>query len=780
MKRLNFWIIHHPKTVLALVIATTVIAVMQLPKLRTETNLESMFPDDHPVITYNDLAEEWFEVKDAIVIGVFNKGANGIYNSDSLSLIKEITDALKDMDGILNRKKSDIISLSSLDNIVGTELGMDVTPFMKEVPRSQEAIAALKAAVEDNELLWGSIVTKDGTGAVIMAMLEHDEEQVIVYRRIKAFIESLDAGDNKVVLAGRPVIEGLFASTMQHDMPLMLRLTLLIILGVLYLTFHTLRGVLLPSLLVILTLLWTFATMAATGIPVYTIMTMMPVILLAVGCADTIHILSKYYDEVIHCPETSKTEIVYATMDELIPPVVMTSLTTMAGFLSLLSSELMPMRHFGLFVAIGIFYALILSLTFLPAILSILPKKVSRKKKRMFEEHHSFAHVDYAGRGLSFIARMINTKPLLMYIPALFLLILGTYGILSLNVSASLINQFKKDSPIHEADRLLNEHFGGTNMLNVVIEGKEEEIIKDPAILKAMDKMQAFMEEDPNVGASISIAEYLKRMNRVLNENRKEMFQVPERRDLAAQYLFLYSMSGDPADFDSLVDYNYQKANMRFQINTDESATVKGILDKADKGISELFPTSKVEVKKTGTVTIIDLFINLIISGQIWSIIISIVLIFLMTSVEFKSIVGGLYCIIPISISAFFNFGFMGILGIPLDVSTALTASMAIGIGVDYAIHMVSKYRLEAKSSKNPHEITMNTLLTSGRAIWYNAIVVSLGFLVLLTANLVPQQKLGIMVSLTMMTCFGGAAILIPTLLNRFKPSFIYGAKDRG
>ncbi|MBE9541876.1 MAG: hypothetical protein IMF01_06120, partial [Proteobacteria bacterium] len=131
MKKLNLWIIHHPKAVLALVIATTVIAIMQLPKLRAETNLESMFPDDHPVITYNDLAEEWFEVKDAIVIGVFNKGTHGIYNRASLSLIKEITDALKDMEGILNRKKSDIISLSSLDNIVGTELGMDVTPFMK-------------------------------------------------------------------------------------------------------------------------------------------------------------------------------------------------------------------------------------------------------------------------------------------------------------------------------------------------------------------------------------------------------------------------------------------------------------------------------------------------------------------------------------------------------------------------------------------------------------------------------------------------------------------------
>lgn len=780
MRKFNLWIIDHPKTILAVILAATAISFTQLPKMKSETNLESMFPENHPAIEYNDLVEEWFEVKDAVVVGVFSDGPDGIYNRESLTLIKKITDGLREMDGILNRKKSDVVSIASLDNIVGTELGLDVTPFMEKIPETEEETEALRSAVEDNEMLWGTIVSKDGRGAVIMAMLERDDQQVVMYERVKAFIDSLDYGDNEVVIAGRPVIEGVFAATMQHDMPLMLRITLLIILAVLFLTFHTIRGVLLPSILVIITLLWTFGSMAALGVPVYTVMTMMPVILLAAGCADAIHILSKYYDEIMHNPGETRRTVVYNTMKELTSPVVMTSLTTMAGFLSLLSSELMPMRYFGLFVAIGIFYALVLSLTFLPAMLSIMPLNVSARKIRMYEAHGSFSQVDYAGQALGHVAKIINTRPGLMFIPALFLLLVGTIGILKLNVSASLVKQFREDNPIRQADKKLNRRFGGTNVLNVVIEGKEQGIIKEPVILKGMDDMQAFMESDPNVGASLSIAEYLKRMNRVMNENRKEMFRVPERRDLAAQYLFLYSMSGDPTDFDSVVDYNYRKANMRFQTKTDESATVKQILQKADEGIKMFFTTDAVEVKKSGTVTIMDIFIDLIISGQIWSIVISIFLIFLLTSAEFKSFAGGLCCIIPISVSAFFNFGFMGLVGIPLDVSTALTASMAIGIGVDYAIHTVSKYRLEAGKGLSPDEVTTITLLTSGRAIWYNALVIALGFLVLLTANLVPQQKLGMMVSLTMMTCFGGAAMFIPALLNRFRPKFAYGSIKEG
>ncbi len=775
MNKFNTWIINHPKTTLALIALATALALSQFPKLRAETNLESMFPEDHPTIVYNDLVEEWFEVKDAVVVGVFNEGPSGIYNPGSLKLIREITDGLRDMNGILNRKKSDLVSLASLDNIIGTELGLDVTPFYEEIPESVEELRELRAAVEDNEMMRGTLVSRDGRGAVIMAMMERDDRHVVMYQRIREFLDSLDHDGNEVILAGRPVIEGVFAATMQHDMPLMLRITLVVILIVLFLTFHTLRGVFLPSILIIITLLWTFGSMAFLGVPIYTVMTMMPVILLAVGCADTIHILSKYYDEAIRHPGKKKNEVVYNTMEELTPPVIMTSVTTMAGFLSLLSSELMPMRFFGIFVALGIFYALLLSLTFLPAMLSILPLKVSARKRKMFEEHGSFSRIDFAGKLLGFMARIINTRPLLMFIPALLFLVLGTIGVMNLNVSASLTKQFKEDNVIRLADEKLNKHFGGTNILNVVIEGTEDGIIKEPEILKGMDEMQAFMETDPNVGASLSIAEYLKRMNRVLNENRKEMYRVPETRDLSAQYLFLYSMSGDPADFDSVVDYNYRKANMRFQIRTDESAIVKDIIAKSEEGIGKYLRTDKAEVKISGTVTILDVFIDLIISGQIWSIIISILLIFLLTSGEFRSLAGGLFCIIPISVSAFFNFGFMGFLGIPLDVSTALTASMAIGIGVDYAIHTVSKYRLEARKGLHPHEVTTNTLLTAGRAIWFNALVVALGFLVLLTADLVPQQKLGMMVSLTMMTCFGGAAMFIPTLLNRFKPKFIYG-----
>ncbi len=779
MKRFSLWVIGHPKTVMAAVLAVTILLSSQLPKLKSETNLEAMLPENHHTVLYNDQVEEWFEVKDSVVIGIFNDSPAGIYNKSTLTLIKKITDGLRDMEGILTRKKSDIVSLSTLDNIVGTEFGMEVTPFMKEVPEDEEGIEALKKAVEDNEILWGSIISKDNKGAIIMAMIEKDDQQVVMYNRIKTFLDSLEHGDNKVVLAGRPIIEGVFAASMQRDMPLMLRITLVVVLIVLFLTFHTMRGVFLPVLLVLITLLCTFATMAVFGVPIYTVSTMMPVILLAVGCADAIHILSKYYDEVIHHPEESKSNVVYATMEELTPPVVMTSITTMAGFLSLLSSELMPMRYFGLFVAVGIFYALVLSLTFLPAMLALLPLKVSKKKKRMFEKHGSFTQVDYAGRALGWLAEFINTKPNLVYAGAFAFILISTYGVLSLDVSASLAKQFKGDNPVRKSDELLNDHFGGTNILNIVLEGKEAEVIKESDLILGMDRMQSFMESDTNIGESLSIAEYLKRMNRVLNENRKDMYKVPESRELSAQYLFLYSMSGDPTDFDSVVDYNYQKANMRFQIKTDDSAVVKNILSKADKGISRFFTTDKVTVKKAGTVTIIDAFIDMIINGQIWSIIISIFLIFLLTSIEFKSIVGGLYCIIPISVSSFFNFGFMGIVGIPLDVSTALTASMAIGIGVDYAIHMVSKYRLEAKKEKAPHEVTKETLLTSGRAIWFNALVVALGFLVLLSANLVPQQKLGIMVALTMMTCFMGAATFIPAMLNQFRPKFAYNIKKK-
>ena len=802
-------VVNFPKITLLLTVLITIFFFSRLSDLKMETNIESMLPKKMDAYINKNKLEEIFGVKDMIVIGIVNEGPDGIFNLKSLSLVKEITDRLKLMEGINSRTKDDLVSLSTLDNILGTEEGMDVSPFMEEFLQTVEEVQKLKESIYDNDMFVGSIVSKDGTATIILAEAEDGTPLGELYFKVKEAIDEILKArktNDKVYIAGRPVIEGVFGLYMPQDMQSMLPLILLLLIVVLFLTFRSLRGIFLPLLVVIISTLWTMSTMAILGVPMYTITTMMPVILVAIGVADGIHILSKYYDEFLENPDEDRKTVVINTMHEMNAPVIMTSITSAAGFLANLSSQMLPIRFFGIFTAVGIIYAMIFSLTFIPAALVLMKLYAPRGVIKRMQAGDDLNKATLSGRFLHFFGNYIFHRHRIITAVTIVVIFVSFYGISRIHVDASLLSEFRKDSPIRQADTVLNKKFSGTTSLNVVIETDETDSMKSPDMLRKIDMLQSHLEELPEVGDTLSVSEFIKRMNRVMNEDRREMEIIPDSRELVAQYLLLYSFSGDPEDFDDVVDYEYKQANIRANLHTDHSRPVVRIIERLKKFIQENFPSNrikrpgsrnkmelplqksseknspkntvsesnKIKVYLAGTAYTTYSFVDVIIKGQIQSIIIAIIAIFLLTSFEFHSFFAGLLNIIPVSLSTLIIYAALGLTGFPLEIGTALTSGIALGVGVDYSIHFINKYRLEAQKHQEPLTITLNTMVTAGKAIFFNALVVTIGFLVLLKANLFPQVKLGIMVAAVMVLCFYISVTLLPILINTFKPKFIF------
>lgn len=770
-------VVNFPKTTLLLTIIITIFFFSKVSDLKMETNIESMLPKKMDAYINKNKLEDIFGVKDMIVIGIVNEGPDGIFNLKSLSLVKEITDRLKLMEGINSRTNDDLVSLSTLDNILGTEEGMEVTPFMEEFLQTMEEVRKLKKSIYDNDMFVGSIVSKDGTATIILAEAEDGTPLGELYFKVKGAIDEILKArktNDKVYIAGRPVIEGVFGLYMPQDMQSMLPLIIIILVVVLFLTFRSLRGIFLPLLVVIISTLWTMSTMAILGIPMYTITTMMPVILVAIGVADGIHILSKYYDEFLENPGEDRKTVVLNTMHEMNAPVIMTSITSAAGFLANLSSQMLPIRFFGIFTAVGIIYAMIFSLTFIPAALVLMKLYAPRGVVKRMKAGDELNKATFSGRFLHFFGNYIFHRHRIIAATTVVVIFVSFYGISTIYVDASLLSEFRKDSPIRQADVVLNKKFSGTTSLNVVIETDKTDSMKSPDMLRKIDMLQSYLEEFPDVGDTLSVSEFIKRMNRVMNEDRSEMEIIPDSRELVAQYLLLYSFSGDPEDFDDVVDYEYKQANIRANIHTDHSRPVALIIKKLQKFILGNFPSENTKIYLAGTAYTMHSFVDIIIRGQILSIIIAIIAIFLLTSFEFHSFFAGLLNIIPVSLSTLVIYAAMGLIGFPLEVGTALTSGIALGVGVDYSIHFINKYRLEAQKHQETLTITLNTMVTAGKAIFFNALVVTIGFLVLLKANLYPQVKLGIMVASVMMLCFCTSVTLLPILINSFKPEFIF------
>lgn len=770
MDRLYRIIARFPKTTILAVVAATLLIALPIRTLRLETDVETMMPEHHPVFIYNKHVEELFNAKKRIIVGIVNEGPHGIFNPDTLKLVEKMSLKIEQMDGIIG---DDLISLQTLDNIVGSEGGLEVVPLMETAPETLEAAEELRRAVLDNEIFVNNVVSPDGTATSIFAKLEEGQDKVEMYDRIKRMVlEDFDLGDNRVIIAGRPVMEGTIGRYAAEDMRRTLPLVTLVSLIVLYLTLRSARGVFLPLAVVVASVVWTMGVMALANIPMYAVTTVVPVLLMAIGLAYGIHIINRYHEEAASSPLGDRREIVLTTMHEMWAPVTMASLTTAAGFLSLATSDMMPVKYLGIFTAIGVTSALVFSLTFIPAWLVLLPVRYPKGMRYNPKEREAGERSGRLSQGLLWTGRLTAEHPAAVLAVTGVVIAIGIVGLLRVYVDGSLLSNFRPGSEVLVADTILNEKFGGTNTLNIVVEGENQDDMKSPKILRAIESLQDEVKKMDEVGATLSIADYIKRMNRVMNENRKEYLRIPDSQDLVAQYLLLYSLSGDPDDFDDVVDYDYRQANVRIRVNSDHSRVldrvIRGVRSSADK----LFAGLPAKVHLAGHVMSSFTFMNLIVRGQILSILTAIVMVFIITSLMFGSATAGLFCIIPVGIATMLNFSLMGATGIPLGVTTALLSGMGIGIGVDYAIHFVARYRLLAEKRPDRTKRIQTTLVTSGRAILFNAVVITAGFLVLMISNFPPSRWLSALVSVNMVACFLGAVTVLPACFALFKPKF--------
>ncbi|MFZ1292319.1 MAG: MMPL family transporter [Melioribacteraceae bacterium] len=751
MNKLLIKLLNFPYLILMVILILSVIFFSKMiENSRMETDLDEYMPQDHPAFVYSDKAEEWFNIKDGIIVAVENK--NGVYNKETLQIIKNLTKKFQKMPQI---EKEDVTSLYTADNIVGTEDGMDVKAFFTKVPESENELNELQEKVKSNDMVYGRLVSEDETVSVIIAAINDDVFTQEFYEEILDDAKQAETENVKLHVAGRPIVEGTMALLGPADMKKMVPIVLIVIILVLYITMRSVRSTALTMLVVLFSTLWAFGLMALVNIPIYAVSTMIPVMLIAIGVADGIHLYSHLQLFVYKNPNATKKEAVSDMLIKMWKPVVMTSVTTAIGFISLLTSQVYPIKYFGIFTAFGVMVAMVFSLVLIPAGIMIfgLPK---RKFKEKMQENNHFA--------FSLTEKIIKHKSI--SIIATIVIVAGSIvGITKVWINSSFLDKFEKDSEIVLTDKFINEHFGGTSTINLILDSKEKDAFKNPNVLKLVSTMQNdVVKTQALVGNSFSLTDYIERMNKVMHADNEKFNSIPDQKDLIAQYLLLYEMSGDPENLWKVVDYNYNKLNVNFQLKSDNSKAINSAISEIEK-YKDDFKKLGIEMNYAGSGYKGLVFTDLILEGQIMSLIMSLFIVIILIAIMFKSINLGLIGSVPIIITAVLGFGIMGWMDIPLNTTTALLSSIAIGIGIDYAIHFLEQYKFYSQNN-NKLLTAQNTMSHSGRAILFNAVVVIAGFLVLLFSVFPPNRELGALVSINMFISFIGTMTIMMILLN--------------
>ena len=754
IKLLNGLLKHSKLLLLIILIITIAFFVIMKKNSRMETDLDKYMPEKHPAFVFSNRAEEWFNIKDAIIIAIENK--NGIYNYSTLKKIKDITKKLQKMPEI---DKNDVTSLYTADNIVGTEEGMDVKPFYKRVPKTKEKLKELRKKVRDNDMIFGRLVSNDEKVSIIVAEIGDSVFSQKFYHKILKFVKSYE-NPEKLYVAGRPIIEGTMAYLGPRDMKKMVPIVILVILIVLYLVIKSLKATLFTFLVVIFSTIWSFGLMALLKIPIYAVSTMIPVMLIAIGVADGIHIYNHLHLYISENKNATKNDAVKDVIKGMWKPVMMTSVTTAVGFLSLLTSQVYPIKYFGLFTAFGVMVAMMLSLLLIPGSILVfgLPRWKKKARKDNSAENDKFSKT---------VAQSILKYKGVIVAVTLVVIIISIYGVTKVWINSSFLDKFEKNSAIVKTDKFINDHFGGTSSLNVILTSDKKDIFKEPQVLKLIDKMQNDVENSLQVvGNSFSLSDYIKRMNKVMNADKEEFNKIPDSKKLIAQYLLLYEMSGNPDNLWKVTDYDYQKANVIFQLKKDDSKSINSAIKVIEKYKND-FEKYGIKLRYAGSGYKALVFTDLILQGQIMSLIMSLVIIIILLSLMFKKVSVGIIGSIPIIITALIGFGIMGLFNIPLSTTTALLSSIAIGIGIDYAVHFIERYKIYAGITHDKMLSAQLTMHHSGRAIIFNAFVVIAGFMVLMFSVFPPNRALGALVSLNMFTSFLGTVTIMYIILYK-------------
>jgi predicted RND superfamily exporter protein len=756
-----------------ILVVISALAATQIKKMGKDVSVNSMLPTGNTDFIFAEKMRELFGSTDQFVIGIHFK--DSIYTVANLTLIKELSDFMENLPQI---NKDDVKSIFAVKDIEGKDNELIVAKILDEDSVIDPAVIKMvQTRIRSNPLFRGRMVSKDEHSAVVTAAvdskLSESSEAEVLLDQIKAKIALLQKQNPtaKIYISGIPVILVNKSHSMEKDLKTLFPLVLLLVMLILYLLLKKISGLILPLLITFFSVVWTYGLKGVLGSPLTMSETIIPVMLIAIGCADGIHIINEFY--LYRRQGLNSREAIVHTMNILTLPIILTSVTTALGFASLLTSQGASLKNMGLFMSFGVMVAMVFSLCFIPAVLSMLgDRPVAASQTPLLNEF---------GRFSSFLRHMgkniINQRYFFLALTFLILAV-SILGVVFMKVEGSDLHYLKKTHPLYIATKSLEKYLGGVVNLELIVSGKRENFIAEPRIQKAIWELQKFCERQNSVSYSLSIVDQVKRINYVLHGNDPKFDRIPNETELVdgqkvsgmkqiAQFLLLYEMGGGK-DLEKYADGRFQTARILLRLNDMSTHTVDQLLKKINPYLASHFPTDA-QVRYAGYYKNY-IAMKTMVASQLWSLLTTLLTISVLLMFIYRSIVNGLLVVIPTFITVLFNFAVMWIFGIALNPATAIIASVGMGVGIDYGIHYFARFRECIRAGKEYQAALITAIAYSGEAIIFNAVAVGGGFLVLLFSDYHAIASMGWITSFAMVTTALSSLVLLPAMLAVFQP----------
>ncbi len=759
MKRIAHLIVHRPKILLFFLLLLTGFFAYYARHIRTDSSVESMLPQGDPEKLYYDDVRRLFGSDDVAVIGLI---ADDIYTPQVLQKVQRLTDEFRKIPEVKS-----VLSLTNASDILAKVTGAEQDLLVPDIPSTPEAWEDLKQKLANNPIYLKNLVSLDGKAtAITLSFLESINEDEFVRRGVDEKIQAIVDGEQRpeqIYYTGLPHFKAYSAKTMTQDLRNMLPVTLLLVMGVLFLCFRSVRGVLLPTVTVITSLIWILGIMVLFGSSLSLGSVMLPVLVLVIGTAYSLHVMAEYYE--LARPGRPVDEVVLETLGGVAAPVLIAASMTFLGFFSQIVTQIVSVREMGIYSSVGIILSAVLSLTLVPALLALLPMPARQGE-------------DFSP-GLSAALRKLVQGEIrhryAVLIGAFVLALLSAWPIPSIQVGSNFLSVFRENHPIRQAADIVGRHLAGTLVFYVVVDGSTPDLMKQWDTLRRIKDLQLYLDSLPGVDKTISFVDVVETVDNALQslppeegvdappppEKKTTFWDNPAQLPDALQMIFL-----SPTTFSGFVNHpNYSRSNILVRTSLSRPSEIAALVAQIQAFAKEHFPPAELNAHPTGNLILYTRTTGGLISGEVQSLALTGGVIFVVMVAMFLSIRVGIIGMIPNLYPILVLFGLMGATGVILSITTSIIASIALGLAVDDTIHIMHKLSTEVRTTADQEEALLDCLGTVGKPTFYVSLLFFFGFLTLCFSTFVPVQEFGFLSAVTILVGLASEVVLLPALL---------------
>jgi uncharacterized protein len=716
-------------------------------------------------------ARKNFGPDDYLVIAVV---AEDVFSPENLTKLRELHEKVARTGGII-----EVLSLANVPYARSVNGVVEIDKLIPPLEADDSRLAQARAIATSDRLYAGNLVSSDGRTAALNILLNPElptYKRHEITRKIYGLARS--AGFETVYFAGDPFSQWRCTEAIKSDLWLFLPLTLALIALLLWLCFRSLTAIVLPLGTIAIGLLWLMGLMALFQAHFTVLALMLPTLMLAIGCSYMIHVINQVGlveermgdgetgrrgDEINSPsrpvaqsprPPVSPSFCIEEAMRFITLPVVVSALTIIAGFLSLAFTRIPAIRTTAIFAAIGAGVTMILSLTFIPAVLVLLPRRALAFR------------IGLAGKMCKLLeetGRWATSHQTVLYILTAIIIIASLVGMKRVNIDIDYFHFFKPGSETSVGLAQINRRLSGAVSFEIIVEGQRPGALEDPKTLERMAELQSFAEsrrgsDGQGIDRTISVVDFVKHLNRAFHDNDPQHYAIPADQKVVEELL------SDRDQLHGFLTSDGRTARILIRSNLTGSHAMATVIEEIEKRGRDLLPDCR--VLATGTFVLLNRTSDQIAGEQLQSVTIALITIYIVLSILFSSLRVGLTAIVPNLIPVLFFFGFMGWRGIPLNLTTSLVASVVLGLAVDNSVQFIVRFcRVQAETA-TLRDAIIQSMRLSGRPIIYANIALAAAFAVFALSNFKPIATFGLLSAVTIIGCLVEDLVLLPARLT--------------